>query len=117
MTILRELALPIIGAAGFLLLASPATAQEQGIVVTGKLKMPTGYEPIEKVVDIEDLDLTTSAGEKEMEKRVTAAVKSMCAAPPRAARWQVKDAEMCSEFAWASARPQMEEALRMARGS
>lgn len=87
MTILRELALPIIGAAGFLLLASPATAQEQGIVVTGKLKMPTGYEPIEKVVDIEDLDLTTSAGKKEMEKRVTAAEKSMCAAPPRAARW------------------------------
>lgn len=114
---LRKLAVPFIAGAGLLWLAAPIVAQENGeIVVTAETKVPEGYEPVKKTVSIADLDLRTEAGASEMEKRVGAAVDSICTAPPRAALWELNDAKKCSEFAWAGARPQMDAALKKARG-
>ncbi|WP_324826658.1 UrcA family protein [Qipengyuania zhejiangensis] len=115
MTNLRKTCLPIVVAAGVALIAMPASAQGQEIVVTGKMNVPEGYDPVTSVVSIADLDLSSSAGEAEMEERVAAAVKKLCWSHPKPARWQVKDSEFCSEFAWESARPQMEAALERAR--
>lgn len=115
MATIRKIALPIIGAFGLLCMAAPAIAQQQEIVVTSKMKIPKGFEPVKKVVNIKDLNLVTSADERKMERRVRAAVVEICPVPARPARWQLRDAKLCSDFAWAGARPQMAEALRKAR--
>ncbi len=116
MSIFRHVALPIIAGAGFLWVAAPASAQLQEIVVTGKLKIPEGFEPVKKVVSIAGLDLSTPAGSSEMEKRVGAAVESICATPPPFTNSEKRDSKLCSDYAWASARPQMERAIAGARG-
>ncbi|WP_219894478.1 UrcA family protein [Aquisediminimonas profunda] len=94
---------------------APAFAQQQEIIVTGKMKVPKGFEPVKKVVSIEDLHLATPADARKMERRVREAVAQICAVPARAAPWEVRDGKLCSDFAWASARPQMNEALKQAR--
>jgi UrcA family protein len=113
---IRYLALPIFGVLGVICLSEPAFAQQQEIVVTGKTKIPNGYEPVKKVVSIKDLDLAKPADATKMEKRVRATITGMCAAPARPARWQLRDSKLCSDYAWASARPQMDAALKQAKG-
>lgn len=107
----------ILTVAGLLALALPATAQEPEIVITGKMPLPEGTEPVTQVVRIADLDLTTPKGKAAMEKRVKAAIKRVCWSQARPARWQVKDAEECDAFAWAGARPQMKQAIEKAKGN
>ncbi len=107
---LRKLALPILAGAGVLLMPAPAIAQQDEIVVTGGLEVPEGYEPVSRKVKINDLDLTTTSGVEEMEKRVGKAVKKVCSDVK-----QRKMRDYCHNYAWSSARPQMDEALEKAR--
>lgn len=108
--------LKTLGCAMLLVLARPALAQDQEITVTANMNVPSGFEKVKLVVSIADIDLTTTAGVAKMDKRVSAVIGKFCAPPLRAARWQVKDSKICSDNAWASARPQMNEAVRKARG-
>lgn len=117
MAIVRKHILPLFGGACLLWLASPAIAQEQEIIVTANMKVPEGFEPVKMLVSVKDLDLATPAGASKMEKRVGSVIRKFCGPPQRAARWEIKDSKICSDFAWASARPQMNEALRNAQGS
>ena len=113
MSYFRQFAWPfIVGSA--VVFATPAIAQD--IVVTSK-KVPEGFEPVQKVVKIGDLNLATTAGVAEMEKRVSQAVNSICRAPVGAPYWEERDSKMCRDFAWESARPQMDRAIRKAPGS
>lgn len=117
MTTFRKLALPLLGGICAVSLSAPAIAQEQEIVVTANMKLPEGLEPVKMVVSIKDLDLSTPAGASKMKRRITAVIERFCAPPSRAAGWQKKDAKTCSDFAWSTARPQMDEALRKANAS
>lgn len=112
----KQIMTSFIGGAGILCMAIPAIAQDDGgeIVVTGK-EIPEGMEPVSKKVSIKDLDLTTQAGVDKMESRVAGAVKSICS-PAFSRRMSKEKREICSDYAWASARPQMEEAIERARG-
>lgn len=113
----HKLALSLFGIVCAITLSAPAIAQEQEIVVTANLQIPDRFEPVKMVVSIKDIDLSTAAGAGRMETRIGAVIRRFCEPPARAARWQVKDSKVCSNTAWASARPQMDEALRKARGS
>ena len=114
MSQLRQLVVALGTGAAFLLTSAPATAQEQQLVVTGK-KIPEGFEPVTKVVKIGDLNLATSTGVKEMNKRVAYAVNWLCPAPPaNAADYEERDMKVCRDFAWSSVRPQMERAVQRA---
>ena len=108
-------ALPIIGVAGLLLTAGPAAAQqEQQIVITGQ-KLPQGYELVTSTVQIADLNLATSAGVQQMEKRVAHGVATVCPTPGGIApSYEQRDYEACQKFAWAGARPQMDRAVQAA---
>lgn len=108
-------AVPIVACTGFLFLAAPAIGQGQQIVITGK-KIPPEYEPVTKIVKIGDLNLATKAGVQQMEKRVEAAVKSLCpTAMPTGAGYEEHDTKLCRDYAWAGARPQMDRAIDTAR--
>lgn len=117
MTIYQKYALKALGIVCLSVLAQPAMAQEQEITVTANMKVPEGLEAVKLVVGIKDLDLTSAAGARRMEQRVGAVIRRFCDAPTRPALWQIKDAKTCSDFAWSSARPQMDAALRKARGN
>ncbi|QPC98788.1 UrcA family protein [Qipengyuania soli] len=112
----RIVALPVLAAIGLVGLTIPAAAEEPEIVVTGKKKVPDGFEPVTQVVTIGDLDLTTASGERKLEKRVAKTIKKMCYIYTKPARWQVKDSEDCSAYAWEGARPQMDQAIARAKG-
>lgn len=115
MTTLQRSMLKVLGSACLLAVAQPVLAQDQEITVTAGMTVPDGFEPVKLVVSIKDIDLTAAAGIARMEKRVGAVIGRFCAPPARAARWQVKDSKTCSDHAWASARPQMDEAVRRAK--
>lgn len=117
MAIYRKHAMKVLGTVCFLVLAQPALAQEQEITVTARMKAPEGMEQVKLVVGIEDLDLATAAGTSRMERRVSSVIKRFCEPPSRPARWQIEDSKTCSDYAWATARPQMDAALRKARGN
>lgn len=117
MAMRRNLTLSVAGGACLLWLATPAIAQEAEIIVTANMKVPEGFETVKLLVNINDLDLSKPVGTDKLEKRVSMVIKRFCGPPPRAARWQVADSKVCSDFAWASAKPQMQEAVRKARGS
>lgn len=110
----RQLALPIFAGAGLLWIASPAAAQPQEIVVTGKT-VPEGYHSLKRNVSIKGLDLSTRSGASEMERRVAQAVEWICQSHLAVGKEEQNDSKACSDFAWASARPQMDLALRAAR--
>lgn len=111
---LGQLASSILIGGGVLLTAVPAHAQEHEIVVTGK-KLPSGYVPVTTAVRIGDLNLSRSAGVKEMQRRVARAVSSVCPAPPSLSEsYEERDFKLCRDYAWASARPQMERAVQRA---
>ncbi|WP_185960174.1 UrcA family protein [Erythrobacter insulae] len=111
MTMLRTLTLPFIAVAGVLLLADPAIAQDDEIVVTGKLEIPRGFEPVSRAVNIDDLDLSKPRDADKMEDRVASAVRRVCSNVGN-----LRMRRYCHDYAWASARPQMERALDRARG-
>ena len=100
--------------------AAPLAAQQsaaQEIVVTANMKVPEGLEPVKMVVGIKDLDLKSVAGVNKLEKRITGVIERFCGPPAKAAKWQVDDSKACSEYAWASARPQMDTAVSRANSN
>ncbi|PKB25197.1 UrcA family protein [Novosphingobium kunmingense] len=112
---LRHLAFILAGLAAPLPLAAQAPLPD--IIVTAPRKLPQGMEPVRTTVAISDLNLKTVAGVDTMERRVTAAIKTMCAPPARAAHWQVKDSKACTSHAWENARPQMDGAIGRANSN
>lgn len=114
MSTLRQLSLSIVAGAGLLCVAAPALAQQQEIVVTGKMKIPEGYEPVKRNVSIKGIDLATPAGVSEMHKRVGNAVEAICETHRAMGKEEKRDSRLCSDFAWASARPQMDRVIRRA---
>lgn len=110
----RQLALSIAAGAGLLWIASAAVAQPMEIVVTGKA-VPKGHEAVKTNVSIKDIDLSTPSGAKEMERRVAKAVDFVCQSHTAYAKEEQREAKACSDFAWASARPQMDRAVQSAR--
>ena len=111
---LRPVAAVALVSATMFSLPAPAVAQGQGpdIVVTRML--PPSKDRLVRVVYIGDLDLTAHAGRHEMEKRVSEAVKHMCAIPSPIPGYKEEMERPCSEEAWASARPQMDGAVAIA---
>jgi UrcA family protein len=97
---------------------SPVMAQEpqavEGpeIVVTGKA---SEKDVVTRVVKIGDLNLVTDEGEKEMKRRVGAAVDDICAIPAVIGYYRDKAEKPCRDEGWASATPQMDSALKKAR--
>lgn len=110
----RQLAFSIAASAGLLWIASAAVAQPMEIVVTGKA-VPKGHEAVKTNVSIKDIDLSTPSGAKEMERRVAKAVDFVCQSHAAYAKEEQREAKACSDFAWASARPQMDSAVQAAR--
>jgi UrcA family protein len=97
---------------------SPVMAQElqagEGpeIVVTGKA---SDKDVVTRVVKIGDLNLTTDAGVKEMQRRVAAAVEDICVIPAVIGYYRDKAEKPCRDEGWASAAPQIDSALQKAR--
>lgn len=112
----RQLAFSIAAGAGLLWIASVAVAQpmEMEIVVTGKA-LPKGHEAVKTNVSIQDIDLSTPSGAKEMERRVAKAVDFVCQTHAAYAKEEQREAKACTDFAWASARPQMDRAVQSAK--
>ena len=85
---------------------------DQTIVVKGK-PLPEGVET--RIVKISDLNLAVPDGEKEMNRRVEAAVESICnKSATQDLSGKALD-EKCRDEAWAGARPQMDRAVQLAR--
>src|SRR5512147_451076 len=111
---LRQLSIPMAaGLAAVVLASAPAIAQGQEIVITAK-RLPSGFEPVSQTVNIADLNLATSAGGSAMEKRVSGAIKSMCTVTGPTGVAPAKEGKTCRDYAWASARPQMDRAVQAA---
>jgi UrcA family protein len=107
-------------AAVFGALAAPAfSAQTQGegptIVITRKI--PPSADVWMRVVHIGDLNLRSSAGQQEMEKRVATAVDDICTIPTPLPSYKGRMEKPCRDEAWSGARPQMTEAIHRAQGS
>jgi UrcA family protein len=94
--------------------AQPQPAEGPEIVVTGKV---SDKDQVTRVVHIGDLDLATDDGVNEMKKRVAAAVDDICAIPAVIGYYGQKAEKPCRDEGWASATPQMEQALNRARGA
>lgn len=94
--------------------AQQTATQEPPIVVTRRL--PPSQDLLVRTVYIGDLDLKSPAGQQEMEKRVTNAVNDMCAIPSPIPSYGPKMEKPCRDEAWASARPQMDQAKVRASG-
>ena len=92
----------------------PAT-QEAPIVITRRL--PPSADLLVRTVSIGDLDLASAAGQKEMEKRVAKAVDDMCAIPAPLPSYKGRMERPCRDEAWTSARWQMDDAVKHAKGS
>jgi UrcA family protein len=101
------------GLAAAVLAPAPALAQGQEIVITVK-RLPNGFEPVTQNVKISDLNLATSEGVSAMEKRVTGAINSMCTVTGSTGILPANEGKTCRDYAWASARPQMDRATQAA---
>jgi UrcA family protein len=91
------------------------TAQEHEIIVVRGL--PPSRDRLMRSVYIGDLDLKSAAGQQAMEKRVDQAVVEMCAIPTPIPSYGDEMTKPCRDEAWASARPQMSQAVQKAAGS
>jgi UrcA family protein len=91
-----------------------ATQDLPPIIVVGQLR--PSPDMIVRTVSIGDLDLKSVAGKQEMEKRVSAAVDSMCSMPAPIPSYGPVMEKPCRDEAWASARPQMDAAVQRAGG-
>lgn len=96
--------------------AQPETISQRPeiIVVRG---LPPSRDRLMRSVYIGDLDLKTAAGQQALEKRVEQAVVEMCAIPSPIPSYGEKMTRPCRDEAWASARPQMGQAIQRAVGS
>jgi UrcA family protein len=90
----------------------PQAVEGPEIVVTGKA---SDKDVVTRVVQIGDLNLVTDDGVQEMERRVAAAVDDICAIPAVIGYYREKSERPCRDEGWASARPQMDSALKKAR--
>lgn len=110
----RQLSIPVAaGLAVVVMTPAPALAQGQEIVITVK-RLPNGFEPVSQTVKIADLNLATSDGVSAMQKRVTGAINSMCTVTGSTGIAPANEGKTCRDFAWASARPQMDRAVQAA---
>lgn len=97
------------------LVAAPAAAQpapagqEAPIVITRRL--PPSSDLLVRTVSIGDLNLTSAAGQEEMEKRVGKAVDDMCKIPSPLGYYGPQMEKPCRDEAWLSARWQMRAAV------
>ncbi len=104
-----------------LVAVTPAAAQPQQanqgapiLVITRRL--PPSPDMLVRTVFIGDLDLASTVGQQEMEKRVGKAVEDMCAIPSPLPSYKGVMEKPCRDEAWASARPQMDAAAHRAPG-
>lgn len=110
-----RLVLGIVGAA----MAAGAIAQdvpltrEDEIIITGR-RLTEG-EVVRRLVPIGDLNVATFEGEREMERRVGEAVTVLCALTTPLPGYESRLNRSCRDEAWASARPQMIQAVERAR--
>lgn len=102
-------------AVALLNLATPAAAlqvapvaQEAPIVITRRL--PPSPDLLVRTVYIGDIDLTSAAGQQEMEKRVGAAIDDMCEIPKPLPSYKGVLEKPCRDEAWESTRSQMKAA-------
>ncbi len=95
--------------------SAPSARQEAPILVTRRL--PPSPDLLVRTVYISDLDLTTAAGQKELEARVTKAVDDMCTIPVPLPSYKGLMEKPCRDEAWESARWQMRDAMQRAHGS
>ena len=105
--ILSMLAAVAVTAGGLIAMAPAASAKDRPVVVVAPLDVPT------RRVSYVDLNLTTPAGEKLLNRRVASAVRSVC----NEARGISSDfyaTIACRDGAWDGARPQMKRAVRRA---
>ncbi|WP_341712818.1 UrcA family protein [Erythrobacter sp.] len=93
--------------------SSQPAEQRSPIIVVGKLH--PSPDVIVRTVFIGDLDLKSAAGEAEMEKRVGGAIDDMCSIPSPLPLYGPLMEKPCRDEAWASARPQMDSAVRKAK--
>ena len=103
------------------MMAGSALALEQGqnmqaenpeVVVRGQLP---DRDSVSRSVYIGDLDLATTEGVAEMDKRVAKAVDWICEIPAVIGYYKEAAERPCSEEGWASARPQMDRAVQLAK--
>lgn len=111
---LRPIAAVVLVSASLISLPALAIAQEQGSDIVVTRMLPPSKDRLVRVVHIGDLDLKADAGRQEMEKRVSNAVKHMCAIPSPIPGYKEEMERPCTEEAWASARPQMDSAVKIA---
>lgn len=102
-------------------MAGSAFAWEQGqnvpaenpeVVVRGQLP---DRDSVSRAVYIGDLDLATPQGVAELDKRVAKAVDWICEIPAVIGYYKKAVERPCNEEGWASARPQMDRAVQLAR--
>lgn len=92
-----------------------AAGQEAPIVIIRRL--PPSPDVLVRTVYVADLDLRSATGQQEMEKRVGKAVEDMCVIVSPLPSYKGPLEKPCRDEAWASARPQMDLAVRAAGGS
>lgn len=107
--------------AGLASLGSAASAQQPQTATEGPeilvvRPLPPSRDRLMRAVYVGDLDLKIAAGQQEMEKRVGKAVEQMCAVPVPIPTYGEEMAKPCTDEAWASARPQMQQAVQKAGG-
>lgn len=90
-------------------------AQEAPIVIVRRLS--PSPDVLVRTVYVADLDLKSAAGRQEMENRVGKAVEDMCVIVSPLPSYKGPLEKPCRDEAWASARPQMDLAMRAAGGS
>jgi len=93
-----------VSAGGFVLTATPASAEQ---VVVHATDIPT------RVIRYADLDLTDKIGQKQLKRRVGTAVFDVCDGSASYATFQSEG--FCQTAAWSQARPQMARAIERAQ--
>ena len=87
-----------------------AQSPRQPVTITGH------FEPgVTQIVPFQDLSLVTEAGQRALMGRVKRAVGEVCSYEDAA--WTIRNPaiEECKSYAWAGARPQMRQAIDLAR--
>lgn len=89
-------------------IVAPAWGQTPEIVVTAK----PPPDLMRRVVKTSDLNLATPAGQRELQRRVEAAVQSLCKIPAPIAYYEQVMNEPCRKEAWAGAQPQIDRQMK-----
>ncbi|HET9427525.1 MAG TPA: UrcA family protein [Allosphingosinicella sp.] len=94
--------------------STPVLAQEEGAAQEPEIVI-SATPPrnlMRRIVRTSDLDLATEAGRRELQRRVEAAVQSLCFIPSPIGYYEPVMSQPCREEAWASAQPQIDRQLR-----